>query len=126
MWAVAGRGGGKKLLETIRLLVAYGMNPTLRDNRRRTALDWTIGFKVPESVRWLLETFPEPEPDSEATGPQPQYWPPDRVETWTKRLQRCMADDCFLECTQLIMDRYARRWLSEACLRLCALDLLGH
>lgn len=126
MWAVAGRGGGRRL-DTIRLLVDHGADPALRDNRRRTALDWAIGFKVPENVRWLLETFPEPEsePDAATQGTEgegegrQQYWPPDRVETWTKRLQRCMADDCFLECTQLIVARYARR-LPETCLRLCA------
>ncbi|KAI1867242.1 uncharacterized protein JN550_007294 [Neoarthrinium moseri] len=108
-WAVAGASGlGRK--ETVLLLMQHGADRNIVDRRGHTALDWAIGFKVPENVYLLLT--------ESAEIPPRHSWSPSLVETWTKRLQKCMADDCFLDCTKFIIQRC--QGLPETCLKLCA------
>ncbi|KAK6083672.1 methyltransferase [Seiridium cupressi] len=107
-WAAAGPSRlGRQ--ETLEVLMREGADPTVRDNTGRTTLDWAIGFKVPKNMLWLLEHSVELTEPGRSAG---------QIEEWTKRLQRCMADDCFLDCTQFIMRVYPR--LPEVCLKLCA------
>ncbi|KAK6210689.1 hypothetical protein LQW54_006038 [Pestalotiopsis sp. IQ-011] len=107
-WAGAGPGG-KRGMKTLRILRAAGADVTIRDSMERTALDWAIGFKKADKVLYLLKRCIR----SAAPGHLAN-----QVEEWTKRLQRCMADDVLLNCTKFILGSCPR--LPDECLKLCA------
>lgn len=107
-WAVAGAVGSRRR-ETLEVLSRSHADLAIRDAVGRTALDWAIGFKMPENVKWVLER------PTDVTVPG---YSSSRIEAWTMRLQMCMADDRLLDCSKMIVERYPR--LPEECLKLCA------
>lgn len=116
-WAAAGLGGNdERGLMTLNILRRAGADMTARDAVGRTPLDWAIGFKRVDNVLYLLKlsACPPRTPDHDLSNYHHQ-----EVEEWTKRLQRCMADDVLLECTKFILERCCPD-LPEECLKLCA------